>query len=187
MNKLVTTALVLLASAYSCATMANDQLEGNQYWQLGIGVSNVDFKGPLNNDIDNEWFTYIEAGIGYEFSLAQHWRLASDISVVYGDNDINFAHNASMLPEQLIDQNLEQVGIWANSRLHYDGFSNKLSPFVELGVGRMHTTFDDEHHNISQWDTVTRAAVGLQYRFTEDFSFALSVGNSDLGDLPVYH
>ena len=90
MNKLVTTALVLLASAYSCATMANDQLEGNQYWQLGIGVSNVDLKGPLNNDINNEWFTYVEAGIGYEFSLAQHWRLASDISVVYGDNDINF-------------------------------------------------------------------------------------------------
>lgn len=190
MSKLYTALLLSITFTISGLAAANTNdnneqytiFDGEQYWTVGIGVTSINFNEALNNNVSNDWFTYVEGGIGYEFNVADDWRLASELSVVYGNNTIRIEDESP-----IINQNLEQIGIWGSSRLNYDGFSDTLSPFVELGVGRMHTSFDDQHHSVSHWDTVTRAAVGLEYRFTEDFSFAFSVGTADSNDLTPIH
>jgi len=166
----------------SFSATANDE---DTYTFVSFGLTNYNDLANLEMDkVDIDFVPEVAFGFGKNYQLNQDWELATEVSLQYakahfsGFVENNHMNNLSQ-NQQYFSGDYEALGIWATTRFKYLGFSEKVSPFVELAVGAVETNHatlfgEEKNHGLAY-----KAVAGVEFEIVKDVSFSLGFGTSN--------
>ena len=161
------------------------QAETNHFYEVSLGVMDENFLAkPTDVTLDDPLIPSVSLGVGYEFPLSQDWQMQTALSLAHARSG-RFVAQDSLQPFAQNRQNadLENTGLWIDTRFKYTALFDGVSPFVSVGAGRVYGRYQDGINDISDWETGVRAFAGLEFEVSPDFSFSFALGTAKLGDL----
>jgi len=172
----------ITSTLMSFSTLAADE---DTYSFVGFGLSHHNDLANLElSKVDIDLVPEISFGFGKNYTLNQDWELSTEVSIKYAkahfsgvieSNDMNNA----LQSQQAFSGNYEALGIWATSRFKNVSFSEKITPFVELGVGAIQTNYGTLFGEEKDHGLAYKAVAGLQFEIATDVTFSLGFGTSD--------
>jgi opacity protein-like surface antigen len=177
MNKnFVLTALTpLLIGGALCISTFTTAAES--YRMLAVGASQHNYLTDTEQlTFISDWSPTIAAGIGYRVELNANWQLESELSIEYSQVQFSAQDVHTVTASQ---GQVDALGLWASSRLIRKDWFDKVSPFLELGIGGVRLDYQTTH--VSTHDQVNsyRLAAGLQFELANRMSLSLAVGTSN--------
>lgn len=159
-------------------TGATSAVEDPVYYFYGLSLSNVEsLASPANGEFSAEIVPGITLGVGTEYRLNPEWVIESELSLDYSNTKFRF--NAE--PATAYD-NLSNLGIWATSKLKREHLFANVSPFIELGVGKVNVHYDQQNESVNDWTTGTKALIGVEFDVTDLVTVSFAVGKNDYAD-----
>jgi hypothetical protein len=175
MNKTLLLAVTLLSS--TVAAQAD-----NRYQFIGLEMENNAYL--LTSDainINPALSAKIVLGIGYRYELNENFLLENELSIDYSKTNFSTAADTFLINNT---SQADVVGLWATTRLSrlnlFTTSFAKISPYVELSVGRVGLDFQNDEFANHDSVTAYKAVTGLTFEFDNDmrFSFGLGLGDS---------
>ena len=171
--------LLCITALYPLALQAENAAP-ERFFEVGVGIIDESFlTTPRQFQVNDSLIPVLSVGVGYDIQLKQDWQLQTSLSISHAKSDRFVAAN----PWQMQNADLENTGIWVDTRLKYTAMFDGVNPFVSLGAGRVYGNYRDEQTQISGWETGYRAFAGLEFDVSQDMSFSLAVGTADVGHI----
>ena len=189
MKKAILLALLLPFYANSSQINADAELHQEQDYYKFAGISfnqGLFMAVPENYDIDTNLTTGFTLGIGQVYELSPQWDLDTTLRLEY--------NNVRLTPENAVAEErsgrLENLGLWADGTFSYNGLSDTFRPFVQVGVGQVYGSFNNQQENIHGFESGYRAGVGIEFDLVNDITFSIAFMKSEVDELqtnPYFH
>lgn len=162
-------------------TSTDSRAHSDWFYEVSMGLLDKDFLvAPEQVHFTGKLTPSVSLGIGHTSQLAPDWKWDNVISLTHAQT----SRVASILENgELTGGQLDNTGIWLDSRIAYTGLFERVSPFVSVGVGKIYGQYNDTMLSRSGLETATRAFIGAEYQLTDDTSISLALGHGETGNL----
>lgn len=175
MLKRITSCCLLLASSLA---FAEDSQSPN--FSFGVGLNNGNaLLLPKNAEATDDLIPQFSMRAALDQDLNADWILSSGLSVEYANSDIKFTQQQS----PLVQSNVKNTGIWLDSKLAYKSLADGVRPFVQVAVGKVHGSYQQNDTKHSDWETGYKIVTGLEFDLTEGSSLSIGVGSTNIGSM----
>lgn len=185
MKKSLTILVACLTLTPMVTSASAAEMNDDTYKFIGFGLTHYDDLENLElSNVDIDLVPEVFVGFGKNYQLNQNWQLATEISLHYAKAHFNgLVENTTdegfSMGKQEFSGNYEALGLWATSRFKYVGFSEKVSPFIELAVGAVETNHGTLFGEENNRDISYKAVTGLEFEIDNDMTFSIGLGVSD--------
>jgi hypothetical protein len=173
-----------LACSLGCITATADD---GVYKFVGLSLSHHEKLADLDySKLNIDLMPQVSFGFGKNYQLSPDWTVATELSISYAkthfsgiDNSVSTYNHDNSFSGTYVSGEYEALGLWATSRFKYVSLSEKVTPFVELGLGVIKTNHgtlfgEEENHGMAY-----KASTGLAFEIANDMTFSFGVGLSN--------